>query len=349
MVTIVQSTAVRTSPAPHSQACDTFWAASCAARRTGCGSVSLIDSLNQCAMADAFVVEHVAECAPASIEDGLGHRRLRQVERVHIADCDIGVVAHERGRLLVQEMPSGVRDFCMDRPRVPLVASALGASERLFVNPKQAWRWDRLPVAQHCERFKSQVDADWRPITTVSFRNCALKVDIPSASCVATKVASPKFTIDFTRAPKKESALQVGHVRPANPDRARGKWYPAKRLFGRTKTRATADRVSPRNELAAYSLHRVRMQAQFSAGPGTKVDQVERRGPLPSPSNGVALHFAAVVPNEGRGASMASEMLAGGGVFDSKLERYNHVREDSSFTHYSQVVAVQNGQSWETQ
>lgn len=291
--------------------------------------MSLIDFFDQYSVADALVAEHVAECGPPGIKDGFRHPGLRQALRIHIADCDITEGAHELSGLLVQEMLSGVGDLGVDRLGAALVPGALSAAEGRFIGAKDARCSNRPAVAEHRKGFQTEVDADMRPVAALAVQDFALEIDIPSAARVNAEAASLDLPVDLARFPEPELALKVGHLRPVHTDGTRNKRYPAERFFGGAPAGTATNGVTPRGKLAAHGLDRIGVQAEVGSRASAELDQIESAGPLPVPLHGVPLRAATIIPNEGHGASMASEVLACRRVLDPELECDKHAQTNN--------------------
>lgn len=159
----MQNTAVATRPRSHSQTCDTFRAAARTARRTGHGTSSLVGFDVISPVPHGFVAEHRPKAGPGRIQDGLGHRGLRHRLGVDIATDDQLVFSHQPRGLLVQMVPSGVDDLCVDRLRPTLVASALRLPQGPLVFPVVPQVLDLRPVGQRGQRLQPKVKPPPRP------------------------------------------------------------------------------------------------------------------------------------------------------------------------------------------
>src|SRR5499427_10442342 len=100
----MRSATLRTSPVPHSKACDTFRASDASAVGTGLGSPFLADDLESNSVPQGFIAELLPQHRPAGVEHGFCHPRLRQSGRVHVTDNHTAMLAHKPRRFLMQKM-----------------------------------------------------------------------------------------------------------------------------------------------------------------------------------------------------------------------------------------------------
>src|SRR5262249_5312043 len=100
----MRSATVRTSPVPHSKACDTFRASDASAVGTGLGSPLQPADYDGMPVPQGFITELLPEHRPAGVEHGFCNPRLRQSGRVHVADNHTAMLAHEPRRFLMQKM-----------------------------------------------------------------------------------------------------------------------------------------------------------------------------------------------------------------------------------------------------
>ena len=125
----------------YSKLCDTFRASDCTAVRTQLGSHPFVGFGVHHSALLGLVREHVPEARPAGVQHGLRHPRLGQLGRAHIADDDVCELAHERRRLLVQEMLSRVDDLGVYRLGAGFVASTLRNGDLEILPAKRQVRY----------------------------------------------------------------------------------------------------------------------------------------------------------------------------------------------------------------
>ena len=220
------------SPLPYSKTCDTFRAADCTAIGTGLGRETFVDDFERDSVPQGFVAEHLAERRPAGIKHGFCHPRLRQVGRIHVADDNVAVLAHDPRRLFMQEMSPAVFRFRMQRRRAALLSALLRQCEPLFVTPVKRRHFDLAPVAQHGEVFESEIDGNSRPGLRGGFSNLDLNVEIPTPTGVLAKTRGLDFGIigDAARIPESVFAAEDddNSAPIVNAERAGGiEWNPA--------------------------------------------------------------------------------------------------------------------------
>jgi hypothetical protein len=131
-VTIMQRHAPRASPPSHSQTCDSFRAAACAAP-TGPGGPLLASGREGGTGPRGFMARRLPQHRPTRVKHGFRHPYLRQRGRVHIANDVAGMRAHEPGGFLMQDVLRLISCLRMRRGRPALVAPLLRQRRRCLL------------------------------------------------------------------------------------------------------------------------------------------------------------------------------------------------------------------------
>src|SRR5215469_10996904 len=156
----MRSAAVRTSPVPHSKACDTFRASDASAVGTGLGSPFLADDFESNSVPQGFIAELLPQHRPAGVEHGFCHPRLRQSGRVHVANNHTAMLAHKLRRFLMQKMLPAILRPGVQCSRTAFLSSSLCQGQFRLVPPIEGGHLDPAPVRECSEVFQAKVDRD---------------------------------------------------------------------------------------------------------------------------------------------------------------------------------------------
>lgn len=333
-ITVVSRAALGTRPVPHSKRAHTFRAAIgyAPAARTRLGSPSFVGFDVLSVVPSGFVSKLTTQYRPTGVVHRLCHPCLGQAGRTDVSDNDQRVLPSYLGGPLMEVMTPGVGYLGVDSLDAALVVGSLCDSELFFVLPVVLQGREFAPITASGDGLEAKVDTDLAVSSRLVLFNLALESDVPAPPCILGEASGLKLTCQFAVFPEPEVLLEVdGFVAPY-PDRARDEGNPAQsapRTTTGAEARAPSKLVSRSYELAADGLHRVRVQAQLGGASSAQADEIV--GSRPSDVHPalaallcLALHIAAVVPNEVHSLRVAVEVLAGGGVFDAVFERQDH-------------------------
>ena len=317
---------------PHSKLCDTFRAADCTAVGTQLGSPSLVGFNIPSPVPIFLIAELAAQHRPARIKNGLRHSGLREFGRADVANDDQCVVSSDTRGLLMQMVAPGVGDLGVERLDAARVVGALRDGERGLVSAVMLEGEDRGSIAADGKRLQAEIYADLTGARRQLVGDLALKRDIPAAPRILAEGTSLELTGDLAGLPEVELALEVDDVRAIDLQSARDKRDPPKGSLGATtgtKPGAPLVQIARSDELAAYSLHAVGVQAELGGAACAQLDQVEGGRPAHSKASlptalSLALDLAAVVPDLIGRPGEAVEVLADRGVLDAVFERQHH-------------------------
>lgn len=320
--------AAGTFPLPFSESLEPFRTPEASALGTGLGSPSFIGLDIHCLPSGSLVPQHVPECAPAGIVDGLRHLRSCQSRRTHVSDNDQSVFFGNPRRLFVKVVPARIGNLRLNRACPLLSTSPLRTSKRGLMFAVVTQRRNLAAVAERRERLETEIN----PHITVSGRevvgDATLEADVPAPTCILGETSAEEFTIDLAVLPEAIYPLEVDSRVTVNAHGALDERYPADsalRSEAGPKTRALALGVAGRRELPTDGLNGVGVNAEISGGAGAELDQIEcgrpaaHRSSAPSPL-GFSLGGAAEVPDLIACDGMTVEMLSGRRVLDAKFE-----------------------------
>lgn len=276
-ITIMRSTTVGTIPASHSETFQPSRAADASAFGTGLGTPSFVGFNIHCLPSGSLVSQHMPECAPARIKNGLRHLGTGELSGIHIADDDQTVFPRQIGAGDVKMVTPRIGDLGMDRADAALVPSALSLGKRGFVSPIVSERRDFSPVAARGECLQAKINSDFAVAGGKVVFDLALKGYVPAPASVLHKSTGFERAFDLPRFPKPEPALQVGHSITVNAHGPRDKGNPAERPFGSeagAELRTLTLGITRCGELATDGLHSVGMQAEHCPASGAELDQV---------------------------------------------------------------------------
>ncbi|HKJ60388.1 MAG TPA: hypothetical protein VKA94_00130, partial [Hyphomicrobiales bacterium] len=332
MVTIVKS-ATRTLPASYSQACDTFRAASCTARRTGYGSPSFVGFIIPGSVPTGFVAELVAEHRPTGVKHGFSHPSFGELSGIHVTNDDQGVFPRDAGRRLVNLMFARVGDLGVDRADAALVSCALLDGKRRLIFSIVAKRGNGRTVAACGQRLQAEINADLTGSSGQVVCNFALKDHVPATASIFDKAS--RFQArqrNIARFPKAKISLAVCDFVFRDLNITSLEWQPAERTLGaaaRSKTRATPLSVPRHNELKANATYGVGVNSEKLRTARGKIYQIECCWPASIHSSfstplSLPLDLAAIIPHIIARSGMLLQRFAGGGVFNAIFEAENH-------------------------
>ena len=317
-IAIVQCTAVRAFPMPHSERAHTFRAArgDRPASRTRSGSPSFVGHHEHRPVPSGLVPEHVSECRPGCVEHGFCHPSSGKLSGLHIADDDVSIITREPRRLLVQVMLAGVGDLGVDRAYAGLVSGALGDRQRSLILPEMLQRRYRLAVAGRRQVLQPKVDADCGASARQVVGYLHLEADIPAASRVFDERARSELAGQLARLPECVGAPQHGDRIAPNLGAAGHERNPTQ---GPTSAetgpepRAAAGPLASGNELPNDGIHSVGVQPQIGRNARCKSVQFRAtrpltRKPCAMPALGFALCRDAEIPDLIAGDRVAAEM-----------------------------------------
>jgi hypothetical protein len=299
---------LRTCPLPYSQACDTVRAASCGARRTGCGTVSLGNDLDIRSKAHPFMREHLRQHARSRVVNGFRHSGLRELGGTDISDNDVGKVFDRLGRDLVQKIISLISDFGGQSAGAFLQAETLKSRQSSLCFPVELRRFDLRAIAQCGERLEPKIDANGRSIAMLRFRHLDLDIGIPSTARVGADVRGFWLTILRPRTPilKAEPASEQRKriaIQLRRPIEIR-EWDPGQRaIMAAEARRLRKDLVTRIGKLFAYCVDGIGVDVELFRNAAAKIDEIECRwaldaGASPLSIGGAPIRLDAEIPDE---------------------------------------------------
>src|SRR5215470_8316781 len=302
----MRSATVRTSPVPHSKACDTFRASDACAVGTGLGSPFLADDFESNSVPQGFIAELLPQHRPAGVEHGFCHPRLRQSGRVHVADNHTAMLAHKPRRFPMQKMLPAIL-----RPGVQCSRTAFLSS----------------PLCQGRSR-------PWASLR-LSLSHLDLNVEIPTPAGVLGKTGRLYLGGGRDWARKPQPVFTAKHndhaARLIDTERASCiERYPAKAAFlARPPGRAMPRDIPGINELPSEPAECVAVQAKLGTATGHQAHEIETARPTSVTALCLSLCRAAVVPGVVDRARHAAQVLGAGLVLDAVSESDNHTRRNT--------------------
>src|SRR5882757_3627580 len=124
-VTIMDRSAHRATPSPHSKIFPAFGAGAAVTYAADLGGKRFIDFFEPHACVSALVLQHGSKCAPPRIEHRLGLSGLGEGAGIYIADEDRTMGLDQAGAQFVQEIFAPIHDLGVNRPGSVAMAGAL--------------------------------------------------------------------------------------------------------------------------------------------------------------------------------------------------------------------------------
>jgi len=331
-ITIMRSTTLGTIPTSYSETFRPSRAADASAFGTGLGTPSFVGFNIHRLPSGSLVSQHMPECAPARVQDGLGHPGTSELSSIHIADDDQTVFLRQLGAGNVKMMTPRIGDLGMDRADAALVSCALSLGKRDFVSTIMLQRRDFGPVAARGERLETEVNTHLAVAGEKIVFDFTLKGDVPAPACILNKGSGLERAFDLPRLPEPKAALEVGHSVAIDAHGTRDEWNPAERSFGSeagAKARTLALGIPRRGKLSADRLNGIGMQPEQRAASGTQFDQVIGGRPAGVPSAlaaafSLALRRGAEIPDPIAGLGVIIKVLSGRRILDPIFEGKYH-------------------------
>jgi hypothetical protein len=233
----------------------------------------------------------------------------------------------------MQVMPAGVGNFCVDCANTFLIPGALCDSEFAGVLFNQFVVDNLSAITRRGYSLKTEVNPNFTVTAGQIVGDFALQGYIPATASILDERSAFQVATDLARTPEAKLLFEVCNARPVYANGTANKRHPPQSFFvtiAGAEFRASAFGITRRNELAADSRHRVRMQSEFSTGPGAEFNQVEGGRPsnlaasLP-PALRFALRGDAKIPDLIAGSCMSCQTTAGArSVFNPVLECKDH-------------------------
>src|SRR5215467_5288181 len=331
----MRSATVRTSPVPHSKACDTFRASDACAVGTGLGSPFLADDFESNSVPQGFIAELLPQHRPVGVEHGFCHPRLRQSGRVHVADNDTAMLAHELRRFLMQKMLPAILRPGVQCSRTAFLSSPLCQGQFRLVPPIEGGHLDPAPVRECSEVFQAKVDRDRGAFLRLSLGHLDRNVEIPTPAGVLGKTGRLYLGVGRDWARKPQPVFTAKHNDHAahliDTERASCiERYPAKAAFlARPPGRAMLRDIPGINELPSEPAECVAVQAKLGTATGHQAHEIETARPTSVTALCLSLCRAAVVPGVVDRARHAAQVLGAGLVLDAVSESDNHTRRNT--------------------
>jgi hypothetical protein len=263
-VSIVRRAATRAFPAPYSKSCDAFRASDHTTIGAGLGSPSFGGLHKTCAVLASLVAEHVSEHRPASIRDGLCHRRLPELGGIHIADNDQRVFARNPGTRLVQLIAARIRDLGVNGLGPVAVSGPLSGRQCGFIFPVVLERGNGVAIAARRQRLEAKIYTDRSCSGRKGFGYLALKGDVPATTGILNKSAGLDRAAQFAGLPEAEFLAVPSDGASIGPHRPTAKRNPPQRpttAGACAKARRMAGHVARGGELSANLAYRLRADA----------------------------------------------------------------------------------------
>lgn len=333
-VPIMVRSAVAAFPASYSKRAHTFRAAggNGPASRARLGSESFIGLNKRSSVPAGLIAEHRSEHRPTCIRDGLRHPRLFQAGHIHIADNDQGVFARNPGTRFVQLIATRVRDLGMDGLNPTPIPGPLGGRQSVLIFPIVLERRNSFAVAARRQRLEAKVYSDAPVSSRQSFLDLALECDVPTPARILDKRSRLDRAAKIARLPETEFLAVPCDDAVSGFDEAASEWNPSQRSLGTPacpELWSAANTESRSCKNPANLAHRFGANTQFCARAAAQSCQVEVAWPFPVAASlplafGLALSFAAKVPDKIDGARVCLKALPARRIFDAKFIGQNH-------------------------
>lgn len=291
-------------PLSYSEICDTFRATRCRTPRTDPGRTSFVDYAKRDGSPTAFVIQHVSERAPTSIQHGLGHPRLSQSGSAHVTDEDCATSIDKTTRRYMQIVSASILNLRMDRFDTIATTGALRCRQRVFKFPVMLRVLNLLTRRQSRKGLETKVNANRLGSRTFAFRYVKTQIDVPASSRVFGKRTALDHGVSRYLAVLENRilAFQVRDGRGTDFDSSTGlKWNPPKgsTLAGRCSVAwPFLVLVARLRKLLSDVRYRIGMQIQVFGGTGTQTDKVEAGRPTQVPASSVFLRVDEIIPDE---------------------------------------------------
>ncbi len=314
-ITIMRHSTLRTCPTSYSEVCDTFRPRLTCARRTDSGRKRFIHFLVPSPVRSRFVAEHVAEGRPPCIEHGLRQGGLSKSGGVHIAHRDVIELPNDAGRELVVKITARMDDARVDVGSLTAFTGSLRGRELVRQLPQMSRIFDLLPIGQHRELLKAQVDANTaihRP--TIRLRDFDDDVQEPMAACITGEVGS---VLDFAfrqrsrvKHPKRVSSETKGLTLALEVTALQ--WHPAQRPPTAPPQERQVLLAAGLGVLLAHRVDGAGVQRKLFAASGGQPIEIEAGRPALVPFQRVLLGVVAEIPDEIAGARLPVQQTGEG-------------------------------------
>lgn len=279
----------------------------------------------------ALVSQHLPECAPARIKDGLGYFRLGELGGVHVADDNEFVFTGDLDARDVELMSARVSDLGMDRADALLVAGPLGYCQFGFISPVMPECREFGSIAAHGQHLQSKINADLSGSRWPIIFNLAGKGSVPAPARILDECPGLAHAFDFPVLPQAQCMPEVTDTVAANFNGSRNVRNPAQGsplAEAGSKSRAFLFGVAGGGKLSADQANGIGMQIKKLAASSAELYQIELTRPAGIPSSsppllGFSLCGDQKVPNLIAGDSQFFEPLSACTVFDSELVSNN--------------------------
>src|SRR5262249_34550161 len=211
-----------------------------------------------------LIFQACAKLAPSSIIDGFGHTSLSKFVTRDIAHSDQPSALHNCCGGFVCPIFAAIGNLGMDGFDAALLVGTLRQSQSVFMHLSQILSGVRFIHVCTPELIgEPQVNANLDiPSRYARVFNFALEIDVPATTGILCEAPSLRHTMNRTREPKAEAALQIFDAVALDLEKARLEGYPSQRPLPRTPLQAAlVTGFSLGDILSAYLGYSVGMQA----------------------------------------------------------------------------------------
>jgi len=215
----MRDTALSTTSVSYFKVCDTFGAADCAAARTDLSREALINLDVLGPVPDGFVAELGSKLRPTCIEYGFRHTGPGEARRIHVANANASIGAHESRGFDVMEMSAAIGDLSVDCLHSLLAPGALCDGERFSVLGEVPGISNLLAGGEHGKGLEAQVDTNFARAAVPLLSYLDLQVEVPATAGILREAAGTDLTVDRAALPEAVSLSEKDHGVAVQADR----------------------------------------------------------------------------------------------------------------------------------